>query len=119
MRFLLWHILNVLEIIDCNDLEASAIGPVVLGLLGNSHFFSTGHQATLPSIQWEAAFIPFKTIVYPWSPLLIAFNTVGPQILTAISIPWIFLWEKERRHTIQYNTGLLKRTFVFTLIFIL
>lgn len=95
MGILLWQILNVLEIIDCNELNDSAIGPVVLGLLGNAHFFSTGHQATLPSIQWETAFIPFTTIVYPWSPLLIILNSVGPQILTALSVPLIALWKKQ------------------------
>lgn len=98
MGILLWQILNVAEILDCNGLTDSSIGPVVLGLLGNAHFFSTGHQATLPSIQWEAAFIPFKTIVYPWSPLLIVLNTVGPQILTAISVPVISLWKKQPHH---------------------
>jgi len=99
MGILLWQILNVLEIIDCNELNDSAIGPVVLGLLGNAHFFSTGHQATLPSIQWEAAFIPFTTIVYPWSPLLIVLNTVGPQILTALSVPLIALWKKQPKQS--------------------
>ncbi|KAI5806603.1 phosphoethanolamine transferase class O [Peziza echinospora] len=92
---LLWQILNVLEILDCNDISSSAIGPVVLGILGNSHFFSTGHQATLASIQWESAFIPFSTIVYPWSPMLIALNSVGPQILTAVAVPLIGLWKRD------------------------
>ncbi|KAF8457264.1 hypothetical protein BGX38DRAFT_1266012 [Terfezia claveryi] len=68
MEILFWHILNVLEVIDCNELNGSAIEPVVLGLLGNAHFFSTGHKPTLPLIQWETAFIPFSTIVYSWSP---------------------------------------------------
>ena len=104
MGILLWQILNVVEILDHNNLTSSAIGPVVFGLLGNAHFFSTGHQATLPSIQWESAFIPFKTIVYPWSPILIVLNTVGPQILTAISIPLIALWKKEPRSTGMLNT---------------
>ncbi|KAI9870380.1 MAG: mannose-ethanolamine phosphotransferase gpi13, partial [Pleopsidium flavum] len=45
-----WQILSLLEIIDTNNLSQSAIGPVVLGLLGSFHFFKTGHQATLSSI---------------------------------------------------------------------
>ncbi|KAF8477072.1 hypothetical protein BDZ91DRAFT_708621 [Kalaharituber pfeilii] len=113
MGFLLWQILNVLEIIDCNDLTNSAIGPVVLALLGNSHFFSTGHQATLPSIQWESAFIPFKTIVYPWSPLLIVLNTMGPQILTGISVPLIALWKKDPKHVgLLSNVAVASATFL-------
>lgn len=94
LAILLWQILSLSEIIDVLDLRASAIGPVILGLLGSSHFFSTGHQATLPAIQWESAFIPFKTIVYPWSPLLVIANTIGPQLLTALSVPLLTLWKQ-------------------------
>lgn len=93
MGVLVWQIMSLLEIIDCNDLSDSAIGPIVLGLLGNSHFFSTGHQATLSSIQWESAFIPFSSIRYPWSPLLVIGNTLGPQILAALAVPLIALWK--------------------------
>lgn len=88
------QILALCEIIDANDLSDSAIGPIALGLLGNFHFFKTGHQATLSSIQWEAAFIPLKSIHYPWSPLLIIFNTFGAQILTTASVPLIVLWKR-------------------------
>lgn len=93
MGILLWQILSLLEIIDCNNLSDSAIGPIILGLLGNSHFFSTGHQATLSSIQWESAFIPFTSIRYPWSPLLVIGNTIGPQILAALAVPLVALWK--------------------------
>lgn len=88
------QILALLEIIDANNLRSSAIGPVVLGLLGNFHFFKTGHQATLSSIQWESAFIPLKTIIYPWSPLLIVLNTFGAQILTTVAVPLVVLWKQ-------------------------
>lgn len=88
------QIMALLEIIDANNLSQSAIAPVVLGLLGNFHFFKTGHQAALASIQWESAFIPFKTIRYPWSPLLIVLNTFGAQILTTIAVPLIVLWKQ-------------------------
>lgn len=88
------QILALLEIIDTNNLSSSAIGPVMLGLLGNYHFFKTGHQATLSSIQWETAFIPLKTIIYPWSPLLIVLNTFGAQILTTVAVPLVVLWKQ-------------------------
>lgn len=93
MGILLWQIMTVLEIIDVNDLSSSAIGPVVLALLGNSHFFSTGHQATLASIQWDAAFIGLSTVRQPWSGLLIVGNSLGPQILTAIAVPLVGIWK--------------------------
>ncbi|MCJ1258913.1 mannose-ethanolamine phosphotransferase gpi13 [Lignoscripta atroalba] len=94
ISILAWQVLTLLEIIDTNDLSQSAIGPIVLGLLGNFHFFKTGHQATLASIQWESAFIPLKTIRYPWSPLLVVLNTFGAQILTAIAVPLVVLWKQ-------------------------
>lgn len=88
------QILALLEVIDTNDLSKSAIGPVVLGLLGSFHFFKTGHQATLSSIQWESAFVALKTITYPWSPLLVVLNTFGAQILTTVAVPLIALWKQ-------------------------
>ena len=88
------QILALLEIVDTNHLSQSAIGPVVLGLLGNFHFFKTGHQATLSSIQWESAFIPLSTIRYPWSPLLVTLNAFGAQILTAVAVPLVVIWKQ-------------------------
>ena len=94
ISILVVQILALLEIIDTNGLSQSAIGPVVLGLLGSFHFFKTGHQATLSSIQWESAFIALKTIRYPWSPMLVVLNSFGPQILTTVAVPLIALWKQ-------------------------
>ncbi|GIZ36997.1 hypothetical protein CKM354_000046100 [Cercospora kikuchii] len=93
------QILNVLEIVDANNLRRSPLGPIILALLGSFHFFKTGHQAALVTIQWESAFIPLKTIVYPWTPLFVVLNTFGPQILCAIAVPAIMLWKVPPRHT--------------------
>ena len=94
MGILAVQILALLEIIDTNDLSQSAIGPIVLGLLGSFHFFKTGHQATLSSIQWESAFVALRTVTYPWSPLLVVLNTFGAQILTTVAVPLIVLWKQ-------------------------
>ena len=88
------QILALLEIVHTNNLSSSSIGPVMLGLLGNFHFFKTGHQATPSSIQWESAFIPLKTIIYPWSPLLVILNSFGAQILTTVAVPLVVLWKQ-------------------------
>ena len=88
------QILALLEIVDTNSLSQTAIGPVVLGLLGSFHFFKTGHQATLSSIQWESAFVALKTVSYPWSPLLVLLNTFGAQILATVAVPLIALWKQ-------------------------
>ena len=99
VALLSWQILALLEIIDTNDLSQSSVGPVILGLLGNYYFFKTGHQATLSSIQWDTAFIAFKNIVYPWSPLLVVLNTFGSQMLTAIAVPLLVLWKQPPKKT--------------------
>jgi phosphatidylinositol glycan class O len=109
LGILLYQILTVVEIVDINNLSSSSIGPVILALLGNAHFFSTGHQATLSSIQWESAFIPLTTIRYPWSPLLVAGNTLGPQILTAMAVPLIALWKAPAKRDIKEIESLLSR----------
>ena len=98
-----WQILSLLEILDLNTLTASPIGPVVLALLGSFHFFKTGHQATLSAIQWDSAFIALHSIRYPWSPLLVALNTFGAQILAAVAVPAVVLWKQEPK-----KKGLLK-----------
>lgn len=90
---LLWQILSLLEITDTNALRTSPIIPTMLALLGSFHFFKTGHQATLASIQWESAFVASRTIVYPWSPLLVVLNTFGAQILCAAAVPLVVLWK--------------------------
>ena len=92
-----WQILSLLEILDLNSLTTSPIGPVVLALLGSFHFFKTGHQATLPSIQWDCAFIALHRIRYPWSPLLVALNSFGAQILAVTAVPLVVLWKQKPR----------------------
>ncbi|KAI9832553.1 MAG: hypothetical protein M1819_004343 [Sarea resinae] len=94
LALLAWQIFSLLEVVDTSDLSRSAIGPVVLAMLGSFHYFTTGHQATLASIQWEAAFVPLKTVRYPWSPLLVVLNTFGAHILAAVAVPLLVLWKQ-------------------------
>ncbi|KIW42156.1 uncharacterized protein PV06_05737 [Exophiala oligosperma] len=94
-----WQILCLLEILDTNALSVtwdspSSVGPIVLAMLGSYHFFKTGHQATLASIQWNSAFVPLRTIRYPWSPLLVILNTFGAQIMCAAAVPLTVLWKR-------------------------
>ncbi len=108
LGILIWQILCLLEILSptgttthsnnpsstSSTLTTSAIGPITLGLLGNFHFFKTGHQATLSSIQWESAFIPLRQVTYPWSPLLVLCNTFAAQILCTLAVPLLVLWRR-------------------------
>ncbi|KAI6092421.1 GPI ethanolamine phosphate transferase [Hypoxylon rubiginosum] len=93
VALMLWQVLALAEMTDLNDVAAETIGPVALALLGNFHYFKTGHQAVLASIQWDSAFIPLLTIRYPWSPLAVALNTFAGQILAAVAVPLLVLWK--------------------------
>jgi phosphatidylinositol glycan class O len=95
LSLLTLQILTLLEILDTATpaLKSSPIGPVILAMLGSYHFFKTGHQAALSSIQWESAFIPLHGIRYPWSPLLVVLNTFGSHIMAAIAVPLTVLWK--------------------------
>lgn len=92
---LLFQILTVLELFDIFEthLYFSSLGPVVFGLLGSFHFFTTGHQATIPSVQWDIAYIPAQSIVFPFTHIALIFNTFAPQILTSLAVPLLVLWK--------------------------
>ncbi|KAI8454087.1 hypothetical protein BY996DRAFT_6431359 [Phakopsora pachyrhizi] len=57
-----------------------------LGLLSYVLFFGTGHQATLPSIQWKTGFIGISTAHQLWSALMIGF------VLVSLSVPLLGAW---------------------------
>ncbi|KAE8401794.1 alkaline-phosphatase-like protein [Aspergillus pseudonomiae] len=87
LSILYFQILSLRKLL--NQTRNYAIGPSIVALLGTLHFFSTGHNATLSSIQWEAAYIPSQDLHYPWSPLFVALNTFAGPIVAAFSIPLI------------------------------
>ncbi|KAJ2988054.1 hypothetical protein NUW58_g4178 [Xylaria curta] len=93
IAIMLWQVLALAEILDVNGIAAETIGPVTLALLGNYHYFKTGHQAVLSSIQWDAAFIPLTTIRYPWSPIVVALNHFAGQIVACVALPLLVLWK--------------------------
>jgi len=98
LAIIIAQILLLLEILQINNLSTSSIGVTTLFLLANAHFFTTGHQATLPSVQWDTAFIPFTNIVYPWSPLVIIANSFGSHIIVSLAIPLLALWNVSPTH---------------------
>lgn len=79
----------------------TVLAPTLFALLAHFAFFKTGHQAALSSIQWDAAFIPLRTIRYPWSPMLIALNSFAGQMLCAAAAPAAVLW----RRSYTFSTG--------------
>lgn len=92
LGILLVQVLSALELFKVLRIRRGFLCPVVLGLLGFQHFFSTGHQATIPSIQWETAFMTTQSIVFPFSHLNVFLNTFGSFIIVALCVPLIALW---------------------------
>lgn len=62
-------------------------------LLAMHAFFGTGHQSTLSSLQWKAAFLLTPTLSYPSSAMLAILNTFGPQFILALAVPLLACWQ--------------------------
>lgn len=87
LSILYFQILSLRKLL--NHSRNYTIGPTIAAFLGTLHFFSTGHNASLSSIQWEAAYILSHDLSYPWSPLLVILNTFAGPIVAAFLIPLI------------------------------
>lgn len=92
INMLIVQILSLLELFALLDIRKNLVAPVVLGLLGHQHFFSTGHQATIPSVQWEIGFMTTENITLPFTHLNIVLNTFGSFIIVCLAVPLITLW---------------------------
>jgi phosphatidylinositol glycan class O len=67
---------------------------IPLALLGVHMFYGTGHQSTIPSIQWKSAFLLTPTVTYPFSPITVVLNSLGPIFLMALGAPLLALWNR-------------------------
>ncbi|KAL6939101.1 hypothetical protein ACO0OL_000725 [Hanseniaspora opuntiae] len=109
------QILAFLEIINLLKLKENVVGPICLALIGYQHFFTTGHQATIPSVQWDIGFMINKTLTFPFTHIAILINTFGPFIIIAISTALLTLWRQPPKilkpqtllSRIVSNTGIL------------
>ncbi|CAI4998986.1 ANM_HP_G0017800.mRNA.1.CDS.1 [Saccharomyces cerevisiae] len=88
------QLLSILEIIDLLKLKENIIGPIALGLLSYQHFFTTAHQATIPSVQWDIGFMLSEKITFPFTQIAIILNTFGPHILVSLSVALLTLWSQ-------------------------
>lgn len=86
------QLLSLLELYNVLDLQRNLVSVIIFGLLGYQHFFSTGHQATIPSIQWEVGFMTTQTILFPFTHLNIVLNTFGSFLIACVAVPLITLW---------------------------
>ena len=66
-----------------------------LALLALHAFYRTGHQSTIVSMQWKAAFVLTPTLSYWLSLATVVMNTLGPPFLLALAVPLVALWNVE------------------------
>ncbi|KAF8553125.1 hypothetical protein OG21DRAFT_1414878 [Imleria badia] len=80
--------------LDLNALkrELSFSEVVPLALLAVHTFHGTGHQPTIPSLQWKTAFIFTSTLSFPFSQFTVITNTLGPHFLMGLASPLLALW---------------------------
>ncbi|PVU93452.1 hypothetical protein BB561_003265 [Smittium simulii] len=65
---------------------------VIITQISYLFYFATGHQFTIPSIQWSVAFIGLKSMSMILSGTLVFFNTMAAPMLATASIPLITFW---------------------------
>ncbi|CAG8450303.1 11777_t:CDS:1 [Funneliformis caledonium] len=97
----LCQIMISLEMIDAkrgggliDSQDTTFLDIVVFSLCGTLFFFSTGHQATIPSIQWSAGFIGIDEANFTITPILVTLNALSSQILFTCAIPLLVFWNK-------------------------
>lgn len=88
------QVLSILDIIDLLKLKENIVGPIILGLLSYQQFFSTGHQATIPSIQWDVSFLLTEKITFPFTHIILILNTFGPFLIVALAVALLTLWKQ-------------------------
>lgn len=91
---LVYICMSTLDFVDITMTKYTFLVPVLFDLLGHSFFYFTGHQATIPSIQWDSAFVAARTVEYPWSPITVFLNTMGPIIITALVCAFSSIWRR-------------------------
>ena len=76
---------------------------VMWGLISSNFFFTTGHQATVPNIRWDAAFVGFygHHNYYAFPALLITLNTFASHMLSTVSLPLLLFWPHFRANVLQ------------------
>ncbi|KAF9222154.1 hypothetical protein BS17DRAFT_709200 [Gyrodon lividus] len=72
--------------------ELSFSEVVPLALLAIHTFHGTGHQPTIPAMQWKTAFMFTSTVSFPFSQLTVIINTLGPHFLIGLASPLLVLW---------------------------
>lgn len=90
---LITQIMALLEISDLLKLKNHSIVIVVLSLLAYSHFFTSGHQATLQAIQWDIAFLISDKIRFPFTHLTIVLNTFGSFIICGLAVAVVAIYK--------------------------
>ncbi|CAB4413534.1 unnamed protein product [Rhizophagus irregularis] len=111
----LYQIMSLLKIFDIKrdasqEKDTSFLETIIFSLCGTLFFFSTGHQATISSIQWSVGFIGIDEANFTITPILITLNTLSSQILFTCAIPLLVFWNRSSNNLIYYS---LTKTIIY------
>ncbi|CAB4489695.1 unnamed protein product [Rhizophagus irregularis] len=101
----LYQIMSLLKIFDIKrdasqEKDTSFLETIIFSLCGTLFFFSTGHQATISSIQWSVGFIGIDEANFTITPILITLNTLSSQILFTCAIPLLAFWNRSSNYSL-------------------
>lgn len=88
------HIMVVAEICHLIGIKKSGLPAIICALLAIHYFYATGHQATIPSVQWDMGFVATQKIVLPITHLILVLNSLGTLILGAFAAVLIPIWRQ-------------------------
>lgn len=91
---LMYTLFAILDLVDLTGTKYTFLAPVLFNYAGAMYYFWTGHQATIPSIQWDIAFVSAKQLSYPISAITVVLNTLGPLLLTVVSSVLVATWRR-------------------------
>lgn len=91
---LMYTIFAILDIVDLTGTKYTFLPQVLFNFVSSLYFFWSGHQATIPSIQWDTAFITVRQLSYPLSAVTVSLNTFGPLLLSVLASILIAAWRR-------------------------
>lgn len=86
----LYTFLRGRQLSDTQDTQWATIG--VWFLMATQWFYTTGHQASFPTIQWTSGLVGMTDSSVYVSGFLVAYNTFASYIIMACALPLTVLW---------------------------
>lgn len=117
-------IISVIQAILANRAFSSdsILFPFYAYLASMQFFFSSGHQVTISSVQWEAAFVGCRSLIFPMAAVLMTLNTFGHVFSVTFTLKtslhrdlWVFLWCTGTFLSMLFSVLLLRHLMIWSI----